>query len=126
MAERAAQVKTDFLSVMSHEIRTPLVGIIGSSNQLKQAHPTDQRETINNLLYSSEHLLRLVNDVLDFNKIESGQLRLIQAEVDLLELVANIKNQFQAMAEAKGIQVVVQVGAAVPPRVMGDPTRLSQ
>lgn len=126
MAERAAQVKSDFLSVMSHEIRTPLVGIIGSSNQLKQAHSADQRETINNLLFSSEHLLRLVNDVLDFNKIESGQLRLIQAEVDLLELVANIKNQFQTMAEAKGIQVVVQVDAAVPPRVMGDPTRLSQ
>src|SRR5690606_2280968 len=126
MAERAAKIKSDFLSVMSHEIRTPLVGIIGSSNQLKQAHSVDQGETINNLLFSSEHLLRLVNDVLDFNKIESGQLRLIQAEVDLLELVANIKNQFQAMAEAKGIQVVVQVDAAVPPRVMGDPTRLSQ
>ncbi|MEC3879321.1 PAS domain-containing hybrid sensor histidine kinase/response regulator [Parapedobacter sp. 10938] len=126
MAERAAQVKSDFLSVMSHEIRTPLVGIIGSSNQLKQGHSADRDETINNLLFSSEHLLRLVNDVLDFNKIESGQLRLIQAEVDLMELVANIKNQFQAMAEAKGIAVVVQIDAAVPSRIMGDPTRLSQ
>lgn len=126
MAERAAQVKSDFLSVMSHEIRTPLVGIIGSSNQLKQGSSVDQDETINNLLFSSEHLLRLVNDVLDFNKIESGQLRLIQAEVDLLELLANIKNQFHAMAEAKGITVVVQVDALVPPRIMGDPTRLSQ
>src|SRR5690606_28512501 len=90
------------------------------------AHSANQGETINNLLFSSEHLLRLVNDVLDFNKIESGQLRLIQAEVDLLELVANIKNQFHAMAEAKGIAVIVQIDAAVPPRIMGDPTRLSQ
>ncbi len=126
MAERAAQVKSDFLSVMSHEIRTPLVGIIGSSNQLKQVHSSEQEETINNLLFSSEHLLRLVNDVLDFNKMESGQLRLIQAEVNLLELIENIKNQFQDMAEAKGIAVVAQIDAAVPPRIMGDPTRLSQ
>jgi len=126
MAERAAQVKSDFLSVMSHEIRTPLVGIIGSSNQLKQVHSSEQEETINNLLFSSEHLLRLVNDVLDFNKMESGQLRLIQAEVNLLELIESIKNQFQAMAEAKGITVVVHIDAAVPPQIMGDPTRLSQ
>ncbi len=126
MAERAAQIKSDFLSVMSHEIRTPLVGIIGLSNHLKRAHSPEQRETINNLLFSSEHLLRLVNDVLDFNKMESGQLRLIQAEVNLLELIENIKNQFQAMAEAKGIKVVARIDTSVPPRVMGDPTRLSQ
>lgn len=126
MAERAAQVKSDFLSVMSHEIRTPLVGIIGSSNQLNQVHSPEQEETINNLLFSSEHLLRLVNDVLDFNKMESGQLRLIQAEINLLELIENIKNQFQAMAKAKGIAVVAQIDAAVPHRIMGDPTRLSQ
>src|SRR5690606_26388909 len=126
MAERAAQVKSDFLSVMSHEIRTPLVGIIGSSNHLKQRHSTEQEETINNLLFSSEHLLRLVNDVLDFNKMESGQLRLIQAVVNLFELIENIKNQFQAMAEAKGIAVVAQLDETVPRQIMADPTRLSQ
>ncbi|MFB2120931.1 ATP-binding protein [Parapedobacter sp. 2B3] len=126
IAERAAQVKSDFLSVMSHEIRTPLVGIIGSSNQLNQIRLPEQEETINNLLFSSEHLLRLVNDVLDFNKMESGQLRLIQAEINLLELVDNIRNQFQAMAEAKGIALVAQIDVAVPARITGDPTRLSQ
>lgn len=126
MAERAAQVKSDFLSVMSHEIRTPLVGIIGSSNQLKQAHSAGHDETIDNLLFSSEHLLRLVNDVLDFNKIESGQLRLIEAEVNLLELVTNIKNQFYAMAEAKGITLIAWVDTTVPQQIIGDPTRLSQ
>ncbi|PPL03134.1 PAS domain-containing hybrid sensor histidine kinase/response regulator [Parapedobacter indicus] len=126
MAERAAQVKSDFLSVMSHEIRTPLVGIIGSSNHLKQRSSTEQEETINNLRFSSEHLLRLVNDVLDFNKMESGQLRLIRAVVNLFELIENIKNQFQAMAEAKGIAVVAQLDATVPRQIMADPTRLSQ
>lgn len=126
LAERAAQVKSDFLSVMSHEIRTPLVGIIGSSNHLKQVHLPQHEETINNLLFSSEHLLRLVNDVLDFNKMESGQLKLIQAEINLLELLENIKNQFQDMAVAKGIQIVVQTEGIVPPRIIGDPTRLSQ
>ena len=126
MAEHVAQVKSDFLSVMSHEIRTPLVGIIGLSNQLKHGHSPEQSEAINNLLFSSEHLLRLVNDVLDFNKMESGQLRLIQAEVDLWELAANIKNQFHAMASGKGIDIVVRIDAGVPPRIMGDPTRLSQ
>src|SRR5690606_20509125 len=83
MAERAMKAKSDFLSVMSHEIRTPLVGIIGSSNHLK-TNAADQEEVINNLLFSSEHLLRLVNDVLDFNKMESGQLHLIEAEFNLL------------------------------------------
>lgn len=126
LAERAAQVKTDFLSVMSHEIRTPLVGIIGSSNHLKQAHLPEHEETINNLLFSSEHLLRLVNEVLDFNKMESGQLKLIQAEVNLWELVENIKNQFQEMALAKGVNVLVEVARSVPHRIIGDPTRLSQ
>lgn len=126
VAERAAQVKTDFLSVMSHEIRTPLVGIIGSSNQLKRAHLPEQEELVNNLLFSSEHLLRLVNEVLDFNKIESGELKLIQAEINLLELIENIKNQFQDMAQAKEIAMVVEVGPSVPTQVVGDPTRLSQ
>ncbi|GGG79355.1 hypothetical protein GCM10007415_09440 [Parapedobacter pyrenivorans] len=126
MAERAAQVKSDFLSVMSHEIRTPLVGIIGASNHLKQVHSPEQEDMLNNLLFSSEHLLRLVNDVLDFNKMESGQLRLIQAEFNLVELIENIKNQFQAMAEAKGIEVVAQVDEVVPSQITGDPTRLSQ
>ena len=125
MAERAVKAKSDFLSVMSHEIRTPLVGIIGSSNHLK-VNASDQEEVINNLLFSSEHLLRLVNDVLDFNKIESGQLRLIEAEFNLLELIENIKKQFQDTAEAKGIAVVAAVDPSVPQQVIGDPTRLSQ
>src|SRR5690606_7780826 len=126
MAERAAQVKSDFLSVMSHEIRTPLVGIIGSSNHLKQVHWAEQGETVTNLRFSSEQPLRLVNDVLDFNKMESGQLRLIQAVVNLSELIENIKNQFQAMANAKGLAIVTQLDEDVPLQIMADPTRLSQ
>lgn len=126
LAEHAAQAKSDFLSVMSHEIRTPLVGIIGSANHLKLLHTPEQEDTVNNLMFSSEHLLRLVNDVLDFSKIENNQLRLIQAEVNLLELIQNIKNQFQPIVIAKGSEIIVQIDTAVPPKILGDPTRLSQ
>lgn len=126
IAENAARAKTDFLSVMSHEIRTPLNGIIGISNLLKLNHTMDQEEYIRSLIFSADHLLRLINDILDLTKIESDNLELLEAEVNLYELVGNIKSQFKSLAEAKGIQLKSFVDDDIPQRLIADPVRLGQ
>src|SRR5690606_11046311 len=77
-AEEAAKAKPAFLSVMSHEIRTPLNGIIGIANLLKLRHTEQQAEIVDNLLFSADHLLTLINDILDLNKIDNNKLDLAQ------------------------------------------------
>ncbi|MEC5145848.1 ATP-binding protein [Chitinophaga sp. 212800010-3] len=126
IAEEAARVKTEFLSVMSHEIRTPLNGIIGLTALLEQNHTPQQEEYINNLAYSAEHLLQLVNDVLDLHKVESGNMKLSSAEINLFKLPEDIFSLFRPQAAAKGIALKSDVAGEVPLKVLGDPVRLSQ
>nr|WP_121272270.1 ATP-binding protein [Pedobacter schmidteae] len=126
IAENSAKAKTDFLSVMSHEIRTPLNGIIGIANLLKLRHTMDQEEYVRSLIFSADHLLQLINDILDLTKIESDKLELILAEVNIFELVKNIKNQFKSLAESKGIQLKSFVDDDIPERLIADPVRLGQ
>jgi len=125
-AVNAFKVKSDFLSIMSHEIRTPLNGIIGIANILKLDHTEGQKEYINNLIFSADHLLSLINDILDLNKIESDKLDLISTEVNLSQLIESIKNQFSALAEAKGIRLVSILSGNIPQTVITDPVRLGQ
>lgn len=125
-AEAAAQAKTHFLSIMSHEIRTPLNGIIGIANLLGLNHTEEQAELVKNLIFSSNHLLRLVNDILDLNKIESDKLELLIDRVDIRQLAESISNQFGAFADGKGVKLTVTVGEYIPPLVMADPVRLGQ
>ncbi|WP_119079359.1 ATP-binding protein [Chitinophaga alhagiae] len=126
MAEDAAKAKSDFLSIMSHEIRTPLNGIIGITNLLKLNYTQEQEEYISNLLFSADHLLQLINDILDLNKIERQQFELSPSAVNLHDLVRNIRNQFASLAEAKGIALQTTVDKAIPKKVMADVVRLSQ
>lgn len=126
LAEKASKTKSDFLSVMSHEIRTPLNGIIGIANLLKLNHTMDQKEYIGNLIFSADHLMQLINDILDLTKMENEKLELVLAEVDLFRLVKNIRNQFKSLAEAKGIQLKSFMDDEIPQRLIADPIRLSQ
>lgn len=126
LAEKASKTKSDFLSVMSHEIRTPLNGIIGIANLLKLNHTMDQKEYIGNLIFSADHLMQLINDILDLTKMENEKLELVLAEVDLFRLVKNIRNQFKSLAEAKGIQLKSFMDDEIPNRLIADPIRLSQ
>lgn len=125
-AEDAARAKSDFLSIMSHEIRTPLNGIIGIANLLKLSYTQDQEEYITNMLFSADHLLQLINDILDLNKMEREKLTLTLAEMNLFELVKNIQNQFKSLAIAKGLELQTYIDPGIPKRIIADPIRLSQ
>lgn len=126
IAEKASKTKSEFLSVMSHEIRTPLNGIIGIANLLKLNHAPDQKEYIENLIFSADHLMQLINDILDLTKMENEKLELLFAEVNIFNLVKNIKEQFNSSADAKGILLESFVDERIPRWIIADPIRLSQ
>lgn len=125
-AESASKAKSDFLSVMSHEIRTPLNGIIGIANLLKLDDRPDQNEYISNLIFSADHLLHLINDILDLAKIDNDKLELVVTEVNLPKLINNVKSQFKSLSESKGIQLHSNIDADIPKMVIADPIRLGQ
>ena len=123
----ANQAKDDFLSTMSHEIRTPLNAVIGISHLLLLENPKeDQLENLQTLKYSSEHLLGLVNDILDFNKITSGSLDLEQSEFNLTHLLNGIQGIFNNKAKAKNIRFSIKKDNSLPEFLIGDSVRLSQ
>lgn len=126
LAENAAMEKTDFLSVMSHEIRTPLNNIIGISNLLKLEHLPGNEQYIDHLVFSSNQLLQLINDILSLHKIEAGMFEKHLVKTDLPQLVKNIKNQFIALAQEKGISLEDDIDPGIPRAVMASPTFLAQ
>lgn len=127
-AEKSSQVQSEFLSTMSHEIRTPLNAVIGMSNLLMMNSPRpDQNENLEILKFSANNLLAIVNDVLDFNKIESGKVVFEKIRFNLLELMNNICGGQIIKAEEKGLMFKLDVDSTLRKKVIfGDPTRLTQ
>jgi PAS domain S-box-containing protein len=126
-AERASRAKSEFLSVMSHEIRTPLNAVIGITHLLLQESPrADQAENLKVLRFSAETLLVLVNDILDYSKIEAGRVELEETELSLREIIEGIRLSLSALAEEKGIALQARVATDVPDRLLGDPVRIGQ
>ncbi len=124
---QASRAKDEFLSTMSHEIRTPLNAVIGISHLLLMEDPkASQIENLNALKYSSEHLLGLVNDILDFNKIESGSLDLESVDFSLSHILNGLQSSFQLKAEDKGIKFIIKKDDLLPNVLVGDSMRLSQ
>ncbi len=126
-AEAAAKVKTRFLSNMSHELRTPLNGIIGASNLLLQEENLpSQQPHLDILKYSSEHMMVLINDILDYNKIEAGKLELANAPVNIKTFVQRVATQFAGQVSAKGLRFVTDIDERLNLELMTDETRLNQ
>ncbi|GAB2704728.1 hypothetical protein GCM10027037_32830 [Mucilaginibacter koreensis] len=126
-ALQLSRAKDMFISVMSHEIRTPLNAVIGMSHLLLADNPAEsQKENLNILKFSAENLMMLINDVLDFAKIDSGHVELEQVKVDIRELVQSVTNSMQFKGNDKHIYIKSVIDPAVPPVVLGDRTRLTQ
>jgi len=127
VAEEAAQAKHQFLSTMSHEIRTPLNAILGMTYLLLQEDPKkEQLEFLNSLKFSGDNLMTLINDILDFNKIESGKIFFEEADFNLKELIHGIRQSFHFRAEEKGIKLKVLIDSELPEIIVGDAARLNQ
>jgi PAS domain S-box-containing protein len=126
-AEEAAQSKQIFMSTMSHEIRTPLNEVIGITNLLLQGNPReDQMDYIKTLRFSGNHLLTLVNDVLDYNKMESGKIVFEQTQFNLNDFLADIMRSYSFRSKAKHLDFEIIKGGNLPSEVIGDPIRLNQ
>ncbi|HQS05731.1 MAG TPA: ATP-binding protein, partial [Daejeonella sp.] len=126
-AEQGLIAKSEFLSTMSHEIRTPLNSVIGMSHLLLKENPRkDQVENLNVMLFSANNLLAIVNDILDYNKIEAGKISFEHIEMDISSITKNIVRGLQVSASDKGIKLNLQLDNSLHTRVFGDPTRLSQ
>ncbi|MES2274914.1 MAG: ATP-binding protein [Bacteroidota bacterium] len=126
-AEQGLIAKSEFLSTMSHEIRTPLNSVIGMSHLLLRNEPRhDQVEQLEVMLFSANNLLSIVNDVLDYNKIEAGKVTFEHIEMDVASTARNIVNGLKTSAQDKGIGLNLKIDESLKSRVLGDPTRLSQ
>ncbi|MCG9879556.1 MAG: response regulator [Bacteroidia bacterium] len=126
-AEEAYNVKSQFISTISHEIRTPLNAIVGVSNLLLLSDPKqEQIENLNILKISSDNLLHLVNNILDFSKMESGKLQLENIDFNLRDLVLDVKELFTIKAAEKGIELMVTIDNKIPNVLKGDPLRINQ
>ncbi|MES2426620.1 MAG: response regulator [Bacteroidota bacterium] len=127
-AQKSSEAKSEFLSIMSHEIRTPLNAVIGMSNLLISGNPrTDQKENLDVLKFSANNLLSIVNDVLDFSKIESGKLVFENIKFSLSDLLKNICGGQMLNADAKGVLFKLDIDSRINNKILfGDPTRITQ
>lgn len=127
VAEQSARVKEQFLANMSHEIRTPLNVVIGMTHLLEQTTiDKNQQEYVAALKLSSETLLKLINNVLDFSKIESGKLELEQAPFNLQDTIRELLQTYKVNAREKKIGLYTQIDADLPELIVGDSVRLFQ
>ncbi|RYF25920.1 MAG: response regulator [Comamonadaceae bacterium] len=127
LAEETAALKSNFLANMSHEIRTPMNAIIGMSHlALKSGLNFRQSEYVSKIQQAGQHLLGVINDILDFSKIEAGKLIVEKQPFVLDRMLEGVADVVGYKAGAKGLELVLDVAADVPPNLVGDALRLGQ
>ncbi|MDZ4061550.1 MAG: PAS domain-containing protein [Brevundimonas sp.] len=127
-AEAAARAKTEFLANMSHELRTPLTSVIGFAGLLKQSSDLgpDERRYVDRIATSSDALLGVINDILDYSKLEAEAVGLDPLAFDPRGMIAGAVGIVESQCEAKGLTLVQTADDSVPPGLMGDEGRLRQ
>jgi len=130
-AELASVAKSEFLANMSHEIRTPMTAILGFNELLAtegnlQGAPPERVNAIHTIRRNGEHLLNLINDILDISKIEAGKLEVETIRCSPTEIVAEVVSLMRVRAETAGLELVLEYDGAIPDTIESDPTRLRQ
>lgn len=129
LANAASRAKTDFLATMSHELRTPLNAIVGFAALLAadpDAEAADRQEWLSAMRHSADHLLGLIDEVLDVTRIESSEMRFDAVETEPVALVRQAVDTLQPQADVKHLQLRVEVEGHTPPQIWIDPTRVRQ
>ncbi|MCH2198615.1 MAG: ATP-binding protein [Flavobacteriales bacterium] len=125
--EKVSQIKSDFLANMSHEVRTPMNGILGMADLLENTKlDKDQRDYVQTIRNSSENLLVIINDILDYSKIESGKMELEQENFDLHHAIEEVVDLLRPTAYEKRLELMMYFEPEVPNIIRGDVTRLKQ
>ena len=125
--ERAAQMKSDFLANMSHEIRTPMNAVIGMAQMaLREELSPNARTYINQIISSGKTLLTIINDVLDFSKIESGKMDIEEAEYEPMSVINDVSNMIMTRVMDKDVELILDIAPDLPRKLYGDSNRIKQ
>ncbi|HET8810475.1 MAG TPA: ATP-binding protein, partial [Flavobacteriaceae bacterium] len=127
LAEKATMAKTQFLSTITHELRTPIYAVTGLTHLLLETNPSkEQKEHLNSLKFSGEHLLALINNILDFNKLEAKKVTAQPANFVLRHKIENILTALTKSAKDKNNKLHLEIDENLPEKVIGDHVKLSQ